>query len=189
MTVVESSRRLDQISDKKKPPQLAHFVLVSSQMSKMVDWYKATLNAREVFRNDELCFLTYDNEHHRLAIRQKDGLKKPGPDICGMSHIAYSVSSLGELLAKFVRLRDIGITPNRSINHGQTTSFYYFDPDGNNIEFQTDNFDSVEEAHAFMASDVFLQNPRGIPFDPDGLIRDFERGVPEKELKIRPDAR
>lgn len=189
MTVLEASRRLDQISDKKRPPQLAHFVLVTSQMPKMVEWYKAALNAREVFRNDELCFLTYDDEHHRLAIRQKDGLKKPGPDICGVSHLAYSVSSLGELLAKFVRLRDLGIVPNRSINHGQTTSFYYFDPDGNNIEFQVDNFDTSEAAKVFMASEVFRQNPRGILFDPDQLIRDFERGVPESELKIRADAR
>ncbi len=189
MTVTELARRLASISDCERPPQLAHFVLASSQMPKMVEWYKATLNAREVFRNDELCFLTYDNEHHRLAIRQKDGLTRPGPDTCGVSHLAYSVATLGELLAKYVRLRDLGITPNRSINHGQTTSFYYFDPDGNNIEFQADNFDNVEDAHAFMQSEVFRKNPRGILFDPDELIREFERGVPERELKMRPDAK
>lgn len=35
---------------------------------------------------------------------------------------------------------------------GSTTSIYYKDPDGNMLETQVDNFDSVEEATKFMVS-------------------------------------
>lgn len=37
-------------------------------------------------------------------------------------------------------------------NHGPTTSLYYRDPDGNQIETQVDNFETAEEATAFMNS-------------------------------------
>jgi hypothetical protein len=44
---------------------------------------------------------------------------------------------------------------------------YYTDPDGNRIETQVDNFDTIEEANAYMASTAFAENPIGIDFDPD----------------------
>lgn len=64
MDTVLQSRTLD-----RKPiaPSLfAHFVLRSSNMPVMVDWYSTVLDMHVVQRNDFICFLTYDNEHHRL---------------------------------------------------------------------------------------------------------------------------
>jgi catechol 2,3-dioxygenase-like lactoylglutathione lyase family enzyme len=52
-------------------------VLRSSNMPAMVDWYTTVLNMHVVQRNDFICFLTYDDEHHRLAIVNIEGLHEP----------------------------------------------------------------------------------------------------------------
>lgn len=44
------------------------------------------------------------------------------------------------------------------VNHGPTTSIYYRDPDGNDIETQVDNFDTTAEADEFFASEAFAIN-------------------------------
>ena len=43
-------------------------------------------------------------------------------------------------LYTYARLKGDGIEPYWCINHGPTTSLYYKDPDGNQIELQVDNF-------------------------------------------------
>ena len=40
----------------------------------MVDWYTTVLAAEVVHSNDMLAFMTYDDEHHRLAIAAFPGL-------------------------------------------------------------------------------------------------------------------
>ncbi len=182
-----SVRSLDDFGTDIRPAYMAHFVLYSTRFVEMIEWYKKVLNVREVFNNGELCFLTFDDEHHRLVIRRKASLKAPDPQAWGVAHIAYSYPSLGALLGNYVRLRKAGIAPNRAVNHGPTTSFYYFDPDGTNIELQTDNFDGFEKTVAFMNSEAFRRDPRGIPFDPEQLVRDYEAGIPEDVLKKRAD--
>jgi hypothetical protein len=60
---------------------------------------------------------------------------------------------------------------------------YYRDPDGNKVELQIDNYDSVEELKGFFRSEAFEKNPIGVHFDPDEMTRQFHAGVPEAELK------
>ena len=70
-------------------------------------------------------------------------------------------------------------------NHGPTTSMYYQDPDGNQLEVQVDNFDSAEEATAMMAGPLFAENAIGTDFDPEELCAAVDRGEDEAKLKIR----
>src|SRR3546814_5760383 len=77
-------------------------------------------------------------------------------------------------MATYERLRDKGIRPVFPINHGPTTSMYYADPDGNQIELQVDNYDKIEDATAFFYSEAFAENPVGVEFDPDELLRSEE---------------
>lgn len=72
------------------------------------------------------------------------------------------------------------------MNHGPTTSIYYQDPDGNNIETQVDNL-PVDEATALMGSEEFAQNPIGVDFDPEELIEKLKRGEDETKIKKRPN--
>jgi catechol-2,3-dioxygenase len=104
----------------------------------------------------------------------------------GLEHIAYAYATLGDLVATYERLKAAGITPYWTINHGPTTSMYYRDPDGNQVELQVDNFPSVEELNAWFRSGAFASNPIGVVFDADELVAKFKAGVPVAELVQRP---
>ena len=168
------------------PALFAHFVLRTSNFEAMRAWYLAVLNARVVHDNGTLCFLTYDDEHHRVALVNVAGLQKPAADSWGLNHVAYSYRTMRDLLSTYVRLREQGIVPFRPINHGPTVSMYYHDPDGNGVELQVDAFATKEAAAAFFDSEAFRENPIGVRFDPEELVKAFEAGVPEEALMRRP---
>ena len=50
------------------PAYIAHVVFKTPQLQSMVDWWCTVLEARPAIQNDELAFLTFDEEHHRIAI-------------------------------------------------------------------------------------------------------------------------
>lgn len=169
------------------PAQLAHFVLRTSRFNELVHWYKTVLGAQAAFENELLSFLSYDKEHHRVAILRVPDLADQKEGVAGVHHCAFTYGSLGELMATYERLRNLDIKPVFVINHGPTTSLYYADPDGNQIELQADNYDTVEEATAFFYSPAFAENPIGVEFDPEDLLRRLRAGEPEAELRRRPD--
>ncbi|MFZ5784619.1 MAG: VOC family protein [Pseudomonadota bacterium] len=169
------------------PSLFAHFVLRSSNMAAMVDWYCTVLGMHVVKRNDFICFLTYDDEHHRLAIVNIPGLQAPDPKSWGLAHVAYAYRTVGELLSTYRRLKALGIEPYRPIHHGPTLSMYYHDPDGNSVELQVDCFKTKEETAAYFQTEAFTRNPIGVDFDPETLVAAWERGAPEAELLRQPD--
>ncbi len=168
------------------PALFAHFVLRSSNMAKMVDWYSTVLAMRVVKRNEFICFLTYDEEHHRLAIINMDGLQAPDPKSTGLSHVAYTFRDVGELLSTYRRLKEADIEPYWPIHHGPTLSMYYHDPDGNSVELQVDCFKTKAEASAYFQTEAFTRNPIGVLYDPEALVAAYEAGAPEAELLRQP---
>ena len=168
------------------PAHLAHFVRKTTRFPEMVEWYKNVLEAEIVFSNEMLAFLTYDDEHHRVAIAAIPGLVDPPPNATGTDHVAFTYASLDDLIHTYKRLKQDGITPFWAINHGPTTSLYYKDPDGSSIELQIDNFATVEETDKWFRSGTFAENPIGVVFDPDELVARHEAGVPLRELLDRP---
>jgi catechol-2,3-dioxygenase len=168
------------------PDAFAHFVLRTSNLAGMRRWYQKVLNAEVVHDDGRLCFLTYDDEHHRLALLNVPGLHAPDAEAWGLAHVAYSYRTLPQLLSNYVRLRNEDIVPFRPINHGPTVSLYYKDPDGNAVEFQVDAFATKKEAAQYFQTDEFKENPIGVPIDPEELVRAYEAGVPVSELMRRP---
>ena len=60
------------------PAKLSHAVLRTTRLKEMVEWYKTVLNAEVLYQNDFLVFMTYDEEHHRIAFAAVPGLvEKP----------------------------------------------------------------------------------------------------------------
>ena len=49
------------------PTKLAHVVFQTNRMAEMRDWYCAVLGGHVIYENPHLCFVTYDDEHHRVA--------------------------------------------------------------------------------------------------------------------------
>jgi catechol 2,3-dioxygenase-like lactoylglutathione lyase family enzyme len=182
MNDIAPARRLTPVSQPISPAKFAHFVLRTGQIDKMADWYKTVLNARIVFRDERLCFLSYDDEHHRLALINMPGAGVRDPESTGTDHVAYSYNDLGDLLSTYRRLKAAGIMPNWPINHGVTTSVYYCDPDNNRVELQIDNFVTPQELDGYFQSQAFRENPVGVTYDPEELCRRYEAGEPMASL-------
>jgi catechol-2,3-dioxygenase len=168
------------------PTRLAHVVRRTSRLDEMVEWYCKVLEAEVVLANDLLAFLTYDEEHHRIAIAAIPGLVEQQEHAVGTDHIAFTYENLSDLLHTYRRLKELGITPFWAINHGPTTSFYYKDPDNNRVELQIDNFATVEAVDEWLNQGEFDENPIGVVFDPEELCARYDAGVSEQELVARP---
>jgi len=165
-----------------KPARFAHFVLRVHDLQRSIDWYATMLGMEVVHRNDAVAFMTYDEEHHRIALVKTPVESEAPPGAAGLDHVAYTFESLGDLLGSYRRLKEEGILPVWSINHGPTTSLYYADPDGCRVELQVDNYETEEDLKAFMKTESFLANPIGVGFDPDVLVRRYEAGDPLERL-------
>jgi catechol 2,3-dioxygenase-like lactoylglutathione lyase family enzyme len=180
------------------PYKLAHAVLRTAHLEEAVRYYQLLLNARVVHEQSPFgAALTYDEEHHRLALiavpaaeAVDHGTVKGVPvadargadltDVAfsatpGLEHLAFTFESLAALLGTYTRVQAAGIKPQFCINHGPTISFYYADPDGHKTELQVDTM-PMELADEYIHSDVNAANPIGWPFDPDELVERFEAG-------------
>jgi catechol 2,3-dioxygenase-like lactoylglutathione lyase family enzyme len=175
-----------------KPSKFAHIVYRTRRFEEMIAWYEKVFEARVQYKNLALAFLTYDDEHHRFAfanleVLDPSGKVSGGKTDVGVDHVAYTYASLRDLVDTYTRLKKEGIRPYWPIRHGPTLSLYYKDPDGNRIEFQIDCFATADEANANMRGDGFSSNPIGVNFDPDELVEEFKKGVPEQQLLARPE--
>ena len=168
------------------PVRLAHIVLRSSRFHELLDWYKLLLNAHIVYESEGIAFLAYDEEHHRIAVINVPNLADQPFGVAGVHHYAFTYENLPILLSNYERLKERGVEPLWCTNHGPTTSMYYGDPDGNQVELQVDNYDTVEEAGEFFFSDQFDVNPIGVDFDPVELIARLKAGEDERAIKLRP---
>jgi catechol-2,3-dioxygenase len=165
-----------------RPAKFAHFVLRVRELPRSIAWYETVLGMEMVHRAEKIAFMTYDDEHHRIALVETPVAAETKPGAPGLDHVAYTLRSLHDLLATYRRLHSNGIEPAWPINHGLTTSIYYRDPDGNGVEFQVENFETPEALRGFMESEAFAANPIGVPFDPEELAARYERGDPIEEL-------
>jgi catechol 2,3-dioxygenase-like lactoylglutathione lyase family enzyme len=177
------------------PAKLAHVVFKTPRLQQMSDWYTQVLDGMVVFADERIAFITYDREHHRVAlIKIPRLLKVPGivwklhRKFWGFDHVAFSYDRLETLTATYRRLADAGIYPVWCINHGPTTSMYYEDPDGNRVELQVDNFATNLELMDWLAGGQFDKNPIGVEFDPGTLERLVHTGVPFSQLRQRGSA-
>ncbi|HLT91049.1 MAG TPA: VOC family protein [Woeseiaceae bacterium] len=168
------------------PTRMSHVVLNThpDNYETMVNWYLKVFEAEIAYANDEVAFLGFDEEHHRIAIAAVPHVVEPRPKSWGLNHFAFTYDSLESLLATYERLKHEGITPYWPILHGPTTSLYYKDPDLNRVELLCDNMDE-QELLEFFESGAFDENFMGIIFDPDEMYARLKAGVSPKELTRR----
>ncbi len=167
------------------PAKMAHIVLRTHRYDELIAWWKAVLELEPMHANPFVTFLTFDEEHHRIAIARMPNLQEKAPNTVGVDHFAFSYASVGDLLATFERLAVQGIRPSTSIHHGVTLSFYYLDPDRNQVELQVDAFATQRELNAFLAGGAFARNPIGVLVDGDALVKRWRAGASDPEL-LRP---
>jgi hypothetical protein len=147
------------------PSILAHVVLRTANLNLMQDFYTTFLGGTVSHRTDMLSFITYDHEHHRIALVGIPTTAPKNRHSCGLEHIAFTFPDLSSLLLAYRQRKARGISPAWSVN----------------------NFDSAEEATKYMSSPAFAENPIGADFDPEDLIRRIEAGEDDASLKERAD--
>src|SRR4029078_6653307 len=116
------------------PMKLSHVVYMTRRFDEMLNWYKAVFETKVQYKNPVFAFLTYDDEHHRFAFANlsallPDSVASETRDKAGGNHLAYTYRHLGDLLATYERLKQMGVNPYWRIHHGITLSLYYQDPD------------------------------------------------------------
>jgi catechol 2,3-dioxygenase-like lactoylglutathione lyase family enzyme len=180
-------RSLDvEFPDPIKPSKLAHVVIRTPKFAESRRWWGTVLDAKPSYENEQLSFMTYDDEHHRIGIINMPQLAEQDMSRAGVEHVAFTYATLGELLATFRRLKRQGIEPFWCINHGPTISMYYRDPDATKLELQYDTFPDPAGVDAFFASGAYDENFMGIIFDPETMIDHYEAGRPLDEIVARP---
>ncbi|WP_428003638.1 VOC family protein [Acidovorax sp.] len=178
------------MTDTIRPRSFAHVVYRTYRFEQMLQWYVTVFGGHVQYQNPVIAFVTYDEEHHRVALLNLGIIKGASQALVprgqpGVDHVAYGFQSLTELLAKYAELKARAILPYWCIHHGVTVSIYYADPDGNQMEFQADCFSTNEDANGFMNGPYFETNPIGVEFDPEVLLARLNLGEPEAQLLPR----
>ena len=186
--------------------KISETILKTGQLEVMKPWYRRVLGIEVLFEhfvdaatrpgdyggqtraNDlKMCFFRICNDY---PYTQMIGLfEEPGTAITaakgvpGLHHMQFMMPDLDTLVRKYEVLKADGLRPHRTANHGVMFSFYYRDPDGNNVEFSAQNFPTLEAMTKFMSGAYFKANPSGIEIDdPDAFVARFRSGVPAAEL-------
>lgn len=184
------------ITEMPSPIKMHHVHIYSDEKyDEMVEFYVRIFNG-EVIRVHEkeppLTFITYDDHDHRIVIIKQPGWGTKPENPVGISHIAYGYSSLGEIIYIYKRMKKWGYPPPQwVVNHGNSTSMYYTDPDGNQVETMVDNFSPQETQNYkryYQFTEKFGKMSEG-NFDPDKMVELYESGVSESILMDREEVR
>jgi catechol 2,3-dioxygenase len=154
----------------------------------MIDFYGTLVGAEVIFQFDGGAWLSNDTANHRIALLAfPNFVDDPDKETrTGMHHSAFEYASFDELNSSYLRLKDSGITPALCLDHGMTLSYYYADPDGNNIELQVDCFGDWQKSTEWMrTSDDFKANPIGVFVDPARIASDHADGMNFEEIHAK----
>jgi catechol-2,3-dioxygenase len=166
--------------------ELGHFGLRTADLPRAIDWYGRALGAQVRFRNEFAAFMSFDEEHHRFVLWDDGETGEKPENARGVDHIGMSCGRPTALADEYDRLKDLGILPTLCVNHHFTSSLYYRDPDGNELEITCDNMPTKADCAAFMATAEMaeaMQPPLfGVEFDPEELSRLRKQGAPDVQL-------
>ena len=173
-------------------PHLHHVNFKTTRPEEMIEWYRVVVGVHVVKQTAGGAWLSNDASNHRIALVTRRAL---GIDFDpdherhlhdGLLHIAWEYGTLDCLLSSYARLRELSILPWRAVHHGPTVSFYYEDPDGNQVELQYDAFGDWARSMEFMrSSPAFEEDPFGPDVDPTLMLQDRKQGVSTAEVLRR----
>ena len=175
------------------PFKISETILRTGRMDEMKAWYTRLLEVAPFFEHAppsgtspgdfggqtrasdlRMCFFRLSLDYPAVQsiglFEEPDTLPAAPKHAPGLHHMQLMAADHDVLCAKYESLRDAGLHPHRAADHGVMTSFYYRDPDGNNVELTAQNFPSFEAMATFMASAEFAANPSGSEIDPEAWI-------------------
>ena len=174
--------------------KISETILRTGRLDAMKAWYATVLGVEPFFEHApppgtkpldlggqtrasdlRMCFFRLSLDYpyvQTIGIFEEPGTAlEPAKRAPGLHHMQLMTADLDDLCDKFEELKAQDLSPHRSADHGPMTSFYYRDPDGNNVEITAQNHASLEEMAEFMASDAFKANPSGAEIDdPEAFV-------------------
>jgi catechol 2,3-dioxygenase len=169
-------------------PTFHHVNLKTTRLQEMIDFYATLVGAEVTFQDQVGAWLSNDAANHRVALLAfPNFVEDPEKDTrTGMHHSAFEYASFEDLNSSYLRLRDAGITPALCLDHGMTLSYYYADPDGNNVELQVDCFGDWKQSAEWMrTSEEFKANPIGQFVDPAQVAAGHADGMSFEEIHAK----
>ena len=165
----------------------------NERFDEMVAFYQTLFNAEAVrLTAGRSAFLSFDDSDHKVAIFKRAGLGPRDEKSVGVSHNAFCYASLGELLFVYKKMTASGDQWfHRAVNHGNSTSINYRDPDGNEVETMIDNYTPLETKdykRYYQGTKEFGSMNEGT-FDPDKMVALYESGVPDTVLLDRDEVK
>tara|TARA_B100000575_G_C23058624_1_gene609463 strand:- start:281 stop:967 length:687 start_codon:yes stop_codon:yes gene_type:complete len=184
---------------KYSPDDIHHVAFKTTNYKKMVDFYTNLFGCEPLYQSDQISFLAYDNEHHRIAIantsdvlnelnfierivmKLKIYMNKSLPSIEGLDHISYRINPIEKWFKFYFDAKARGLLPLWTINHGWISGIYYQDPDNNLVEIFFEHFDTPDEFKNNISPD-FEDEPIGTNMDIETLHEMYKSGTPFEKL-------
>ena len=117
--------------------KIGHVHIKVLNLKKAEEFYIKIFGFKVSERVGSYLFLTFEKEHHDLALQEIKNAKRPSDNMTGLYHFAIELDNLKQLANIYLKLKKYNVkcTP---INHGISKSIYFSDPDGNGIEVYVD---------------------------------------------------
>ena len=136
-----------------KPKRVGHLVLNVKNLDQSTKFYTDILGFEIALQRPTGTFLTCGKIHHDLALFQApEGALPVTQGQLGLNHFAVQVEDINDLKEVYDQLKDSGASMDSNTDHGMTSSIYFFDPDGNKIEFFCNNTVTAAEGLDLMRS-------------------------------------
>jgi catechol 2,3-dioxygenase len=135
------------------------------------------------FKADLVFMSVSPASHHQVVLASG---RDPEPGKSTINQISFKLEDLDELREMYRLVRDHGVEGLRPLNHGNSWSTYFYDPEGNQVELYVD-------------TPWYISQPHGDLFDPEApseeiyaateaLCRDDPNFMPIEEWQAKVEA-
>ena len=163
------------LNSNQAPEDFHHVAFKTMNYEAMIIFYSKLFGCEPLYKSEELTFLAFDEEHHRVAIantssvfqnlgfipktimRIKNWMNRTLPSIVGLDHISYKLNPIEKWFEFYHKAKEKGLEPYWTINHGWITGMYYKDPDGNLVEIFL-NIGEIKKSLKQISLQIFLMN-------------------------------
>ena len=134
-----------------KPKRIGHLVLNVKDLEASTKFYTDILGFQVSRQRETGTFLTWGKIHHDLALFQAPvGALPVTEGQLGLNHFAVQVEDMADLQQAYDEFKVLDVKLDHNTDHGMTSSIYFFDPDGNRIEYFCNNQEDSADGLSLM---------------------------------------